>query len=317
MPWRRTRVLPQSKVSPSMMRGRTQPNAPSGTGFSACTHQNPTIPPKIMARTTVVMTGQMRDVPRCGGRRPPRFAGDRCLCLGRLANLCTVPIARTPSCNPIWHARDSRRRVHKSGLAQRAPHGGDPQMVEAAPKLTRAERSFLASKKVPETLVADMRHRAPWSNCSDELRASGCFFAWGFRVCVDGHRLSNGKGRCIQCHPATIGFVLRHARPGWLYIATTHAGKLTKVGSAANVPERLRQMNAHRLAGVSDWQAVHIDWCDRPASLEAELHRALTQFRKSVTYDRKGGQESREVFACSPAEAITALAEIYAVRPDW
>lgn len=186
-------------------------------------------------------------------------------------------------------------------------------MVEAGLKLTRAERSFLASNNIPEAFVADMRHRAPWANCSDELRASGCFFAWGFRKCADGHRLSNGKGRCIQCHPATIGFVLRHAKPGWLYIATTGTKMLTKVGSAADVPKRLRQLNAHRLAGVSDWRAVHIDWCDRPAAIEAELHRALAGFRKSVMYDRKGGQESREVFACSPAEAISALAEVLSV----
>lgn len=190
-------------------------------------------------------------------------------------------------------------------------------MVGNGPKLTRAERSFLASQKVPEALVADMRHRADWASCSEELRAIGCFFAWGFRKCADGHRLSNGKGRCIQCHPASIGFVLRHAKPGWLYIATTDTKNLTKVGSAADVPKRLQQMNAHRLAGTNDWQAVHIDWCDRPAALEVELHRALARLRQSVTYDRKGGQEGREVFACSPAEAITALAEIYAVQPDW
>ena len=194
---------------------------------------------------------------------------------------------------------------------------GNAPMVEAGPKLTRAEKSFLASKNIPEALVADMRHRAPWATCSDELRASGCFFAWGFRKCAEGHRLSNGKGRCIQCHPATIGFVLRHAKPGWLYIATSHTAKLTKVGSSADVAKRLRQMNAHRLAGVGDWRAVHIDWCDRPAALEDELHRALALFRTAVAYDRKGGQESREVYACSPADAITALSDIYAVRPDW
>ncbi|WP_082635246.1 GIY-YIG nuclease family protein [Sphingobium baderi] len=132
----------------------------------------------------------------------------------------------------------------------------------------------------------------------------------------EGHRLTNGKGRCIQCHPATIGFVLRHARPGWIYIAVAHGKQLTKVGIGADVEERLRQLNAHRLAGISRWDLVYSDWSEKPATLEAELHRRLAKYRQEFSYDRKGGQIGREVFACSAAQAITALAEIYADEPD-
>uniref|UniRef100_UPI00345BDCA0 GIY-YIG nuclease family protein n=1 Tax=Sphingomonas bacterium TaxID=1895847 RepID=UPI00345BDCA0 len=162
-----------------------------------------------------------------------------------------------------------------------------------------------------------MRHRADWASCSDELRTVSCFFAWGFRRCIFGHRLTNGRGRCLQCHPATVAFVLRHARPGWLYIAVADCKRLTKVGIGADVAERLRQLNAHRLAGVCRWEAVHADWCKNPAALEAELHRRLAKYREESSYDRKGGQVGREVFACSPSDAINALAEIYSGQPDW
>jgi hypothetical protein len=76
-------------------------------------------------------------------------------------------------------------------------------------------------------------------------------------------------------------------------------------------------LNAHRLAGVCHWHAVYADWCENPAALEAELHRRLAQYRECYSYDRKGGQVGREVFSCSPADAIGALAEIYSIRPDW
>lgn len=179
------------------------------------------------------------------------------------------------------------------------------------PRLNRTERLFLEANSIPEEYVADMRHRADWASCSDELRAVACFFAWRFRQCALGHRLTNGRGRCVQCHPSTVAFVLRHARPGWLYIAVADDKRLTKVGIAADVADRLRQLNAHRLAGVSRWRAVHVDWCKNPTALEAELLRRLSEYREEVRYDRKGGQVGREVFACSPADAINALAVIY------
>lgn len=190
-------------------------------------------------------------------------------------------------------------------------------MSDLRPKLSRTERIFLAEKRVPIEFVADMRHRSDWASCSDELRACLCYFAWGFRKCEDGHRLTNGKGRCIQCHPATIGFVMRHARPGWLYIAKADGKRLTKVGIASDVDSRLAQLNAHRLAGVACWRPAHVEYCENPAALEAELIRRLENYRQVLPYERKGGQVGREVFACTPAKAIEALAEIYLERPDW
>ncbi|RYE03446.1 MAG: GIY-YIG nuclease family protein [Sphingomonadales bacterium] len=184
-------------------------------------------------------------------------------------------------------------------------------------RLTRVEQAFLLANDIPQNYVADMRHRADWASCSAELRAVGCFFAWGFRKCATGHRLTNSRGQCIQCHSATIAFVMRHARPGWLYIAVADCEQLIKVGIGADVDARLRQLNAHRLAGVRRWQAVHTDWCENPAALEAEVHRRLATFRAACSYDRKGGQIGREVFACSPADAISALAEIYSDKPLW
>jgi hypothetical protein len=90
-----------------------------------------------------------------------------------------------------------------------------------------------------------------------------------------------------------------------------------KVGIGADVGDRLQQLNAHRLAGVKRWRAVHTDWCENPAALEAELLSRLVTFRENARYERKGGQTGREVFACSPVDAIDALAEIYSEQPDW
>lgn len=190
-------------------------------------------------------------------------------------------------------------------------------MAGKAPRMNRAERAFLKAKNIPEVFVADMRHRADWASCSDELRETATFFAWGFRTCTEGHRITNSKGQCIQCDPPVIGFVLRHARPGWLYIAVSDCNRLIKVGIGADVGDRLQQLNAHRLAGVKKWRAVHTDWCENPAALEAELLRRLVRFRENARYERKGGQTGREVLACSPVDAIDALAEIYSERPDW
>ena len=190
-------------------------------------------------------------------------------------------------------------------------------MPDLSPRLSRADSVFLASHGIPEDYVADMRHRAAWASCSDELRDICCYFAWGFRKCDSGHRLTNSRGRCIQCHPSTIGFVLRHARPGWLYIAAASGKSLTKVGIARDVDSRLTQLNAHRLAGVRLWEAVYAEHFERPAALEAEMHRRLSGYRKVVPYDRKGGQIGREVFDCQPDVALDVLAEIYAERADW
>lgn len=190
-------------------------------------------------------------------------------------------------------------------------------MPSNRPRLTRADRAFLAAHNIPAEYVADMRDRADWANCSDELRQLCCYFAWGFRTCDFGHRLTNSKGRCIQCHTSTIAFVLRHTRSGWLYIAEADGKQLTKVGVASDVQSRLAQLNAHRLDGVSFWRVIYTDFCKNPAALEAELHRHLADYRRDLRYDRKGGQVSREVFACAPATALDALAEIYHEIPDW
>lgn len=190
-------------------------------------------------------------------------------------------------------------------------------MSDRTSGISRAGRKFLANMGIPEHYVADMRHRKEWVNCSEELREVGRYFAWGFRTCTSGHRLTNSRGRCIQCHPATIGFVLRHTRPGWLYVAQASGVPLTKIGIARDVAGRLVQLNAHRLAGVESWEPVYSDYCERPAALEAELHRRLSDYRQAVPYERKGGQMGREVFACRPHMVLNVLAQIYAERAEW
>lgn len=88
-------------------------------------------------------------------------------------------------------------------------------------------------------------------------------------------------------------------RKGTIYLLSHASGRLMKVGKTNSDPNaRLSSyVRTHRLDG--EWRLVQSWNSTDPTRVEREVHRSLMKFRFS--------KRSREVFACSQDEALSAI----------
>ena len=161
--------------------------------------------------------------------------------------------------------------------------------------ITDSEWAFLASQKILVSHLYDARGRAATS-WGDDARAAGKLFGLS-EPCIRGHRLRNRSGHCIQCDTSRIAYIRRNSSPGIVYVAVSKSAKLIKIGSCADIDQRLRNLKYQEYAGTSDWEAIA--WSKSPAigKIEFEIHSQLSDIAVERKYLKDGRtQISREVF---------------------
>lgn len=175
--------------------------------------------------------------------------------------------------------------------------------------LTTAQKDFLESQGIPLSRVFDATRMrtAHWKRVMSEL---DMVVAIGVTPCeVAGHTLRTRAGHCAICKPANLGFLLRYDAPGEVYVARSRRGALTKVGTAKNSVERIRNLNGYEYGGVSDWHVEFYQQSQKAGRVEGETHRILSAYSvSSRTYFKNGGEiVCQEIFSCDVPVAIEAV----------
>lgn len=177
--------------------------------------------------------------------------------------------------------------------------------------LTKDERAFLSSQGLSEADVYDGRHLS-----SGETRKSQAKAALKLIVLRDptrsrcGHRLTTRAGHCIQCDTSKLAYAARHEAPAFVYIAGSRALKGIKVGVTLDIAQRLVNLNGQAYAEVRDWEMLFYVRFQRAGAVETTAQAGLLAHAIVRTTFKDGrDQETKEVFACSFADAYQAVAQ--------
>jgi T5orf172 domain len=123
-----------------------------------------------------------------------------------------------------------------------------------------------------------------------------------------GHRLRTASGHCVQCNPKNIAFQARESSPGYVYIAGSLSGRLIKIGTAKDIPQRERQLRAEQHGGLADWivlfsvKVSEAGRIERDASLRVEAKKVFRPYYKDGYK-----QMATEILECSFSAALRAL----------
>ena len=123
-----------------------------------------------------------------------------------------------------------------------------------------------------------------------------------------GHRLRTRSGHCAQCDPKKIAFQERYNAQGYVYIAGSLSGRLIKIGTAVDIPQRRRQLQAESHAGYSDWAMLFSIRVHEAGKVEDAASARLDNRRVFRPYFKDGvSQVATEVLQCSFSEALKAI----------
>jgi hypothetical protein len=178
-------------------------------------------------------------------------------------------------------------------------------------KLTPAQRAFLASHDIAPSMVFDATglSKSQYKRIMEELEKS---FAYGVTPCREaGHTLRSRAGHCIQCKTACIAFQMRHNKDGIIYIAGSHSSRMLKIGVTADIQNRTVNLNQHLYGRANDWEILSSAKVSNAGRVEADVHKALSDFAIEGTYVRQGRTtECYELFRCSYKAARDALVNL-------
>lgn len=185
-------------------------------------------------------------------------------------------------------------------------------------KLTKSERQFLKDKEIGEHWLFDAMRMPTIAECKRQMREANAFVAVGLRRCDEGHRLTNGRGKCLQCNPGSLKHIRPWIEPGLVYLAESKEQRLVKVGNCKNLDARERTLNDHTYAGAADWLMKAYCEAKQPARLEHRIGAELEDWRMVVSYDRYGKPTyGREVFHCTYRRAKAALQRLLEQDTLW
>src|SRR5262245_57142914 len=107
--------------------------------------------------------------------------------------------------------------------------------------LAQGELLFLARYHLSEDDVFDGRGYSQ-AGARAVAKAAGKILVLGSPCRAYGHRLRTRPGHCAQCDPKKIAYQQRFVEPGYVYIAGSLDGRMMKIGSCVNVPQRENQI---------------------------------------------------------------------------
>lgn len=179
--------------------------------------------------------------------------------------------------------------------------------------LTSEERAFLRHHKIDETSLFDARRYGAkgWGDVAREINLQ---FGVG-TPCKDGHRIRARSGHCVVCSPKNIGYIKRETQSGYVYIASSRAGRIHKVGSTSDYRDREARLQREAPAGFTDWTIVA--WFASPEAQrdERKLQSTLSEYRFAATYQKSTGTvNSRELFGPKLRPIFAEFKEMLSVR---
>ena len=129
-----------------------------------------------------------------------------------------------------------------------------------------------------------------------------------------GHTVRTRAGHCAQCGTHNLAFLRRYDDPGFVYVATSDALRLTKVGTSQNVYARLESLNGYDGYGrTSDWSLKFALHCIQAGRIEFHAQQKLLAHSEWRNYDKQGEVvRGQELFKCSAKVAVAAVKKVLA-----
>jgi len=122
------------------------------------------------------------------------------------------------------------------------------------------------------------------------------------------HRLRTASGHCVQCNPKNIAFEARESSPGYIYIAGSLSGRLIKIGTAKDIPQRERQLRAEKHGGPADWVVLFSVKVTEAGRIEREALSRVDGKRVFRPYYKDGYEQiATEILECPFSAALKAL----------
>lgn len=142
-------------------------------------------------------------------------------------------------------------------------------------------------------------------------RQTGKVLVLGPRCRAAGHRLRTRSGHCAQCDTRKIAFQQRYNSSGYVYIAGSLSGRLIKIGTAQDIPQRQRQLRAEQHGGYSDWYVLFSIWVNEAGRVEHDASARVNSPRHFGSYFKDNiGQTATEVLRCSFSTALQAITDV-------
>jgi hypothetical protein len=183
--------------------------------------------------------------------------------------------------------------------------------------LTQDEVYFLSRYGLSADDVFDGREYSQ-SGARYAAKAEGKILVLGSPCRARGHRLRTRPGHCAQCDPKKIRYQQRFSEPGYVYIAGSLAGRVVKIGTCINVPQRENQIRMEGYGGQSDWVVLfHTPFIDDAGRIEHNSRVTLSHCRMSRSYFKDGmSQQGEEILRCSFSAARAALYQVLGDIPQ-
>jgi hypothetical protein len=143
------------------------------------------------------------------------------------------------------------------------------EMSSVETLLSNAEREFLARHQITASQVVDARGLSKQAR-GGLMRSRAAVLAIGSPCDKRSHRLRISPGHCAECDPKKIAFARRHRSPAQVYVASSSALTLTKIGSSLDANARIAQLNSERYGGVGDWRLVGMCHSSEAGRIESE-----------------------------------------------
>ena len=176
-------------------------------------------------------------------------------------------------------------------------------------KLKKQEIAFLEKHGISLAQVFDATGLAR-AQYTPLMVNGGYVVAIGVTACEIGHKMKSKRGKCVQCHPATLAYSKRYYEPAIVYVAYSKAGEIAKVGhTTVGMPRRIALLRNQKCGGYSDWVEQCSRWCPEGPRVEDEIHALLSDFRTIREYGSRQGT-SRELYSCPAYKAIGAYIRV-------
>ncbi len=123
-------------------------------------------------------------------------------------------------------------------------------------------------------------HGKPVGRYKSVMKKLGKTIAVNATPCyAHGHTIRTRSNHCFQCSTRNYGFLKQHISGGWVYIASSRAEGLLKIGLTVHPVEREGQLNSAGYGGASDWV---IQYClhaeSNAGELECRVHGVLSDW---------------------------------------
>lgn len=121
------------------------------------------------------------------------------------------------------------------------------------------------------------------------MKENDCLVAYGVTPCTDkGHTLRTRHGHCAMCNPKYLAFIKRENTSGDVYVAISLKENLTKIGSASDCKERIKNLNGQNYGNINDWKLVGYFHSDTMGADERKIQRLFTPNQIKRPFNKDG-----------------------------